>query len=82
MRCRRSEIGFHDGRILAHGFRLPLGNGAAGGEDMQAVAEAHDEPHVVIDDEETQPAPARQLGKVSKQHFGLRLVHPRRRLVK
>ena len=48
---------------------------------MQAMAEPHDQPHVMVDDEQTQAARDRQGGQRMQQRLGLSLVHTRRRLI-
>src|SRR4051812_15202997 len=46
-----AEVAGHDGRVAAHGRRGALGDQATEIEAVDAVADAHDERHVVFDDE-------------------------------
>ena len=43
---------------------------------MQPLAEAHDQPHVVVDDQQAEAAIAGQFGEDRQQLGGLHLVHP------
>ncbi len=48
---------------------------------MQALAQAHDQAHIVIDDQEAESAGLRQGLQKCKQFAGFRLVHAGGRLV-
>ena len=44
-----AEIGVNDRSIALNFLRRPLGDGAPGIEDVNAIADAHDDPHVMLD---------------------------------
>ena len=84
-----AEVAGDDLRIVAHGHRIALGDHAARLEAVDAVADAHDERHVVLDDQHRGAELAADLHDQRTERLGLalrdaggRLVeaqHPRRR---
>src|SRR4029453_8830630 len=76
-----SEVGLDPRRVLADGLRLAEVDQLAEVEDGDAVAEAHDERHVVLDEHHGQVELRDDRPDERAQLALLVRVHPRRRLV-
>ena len=75
-----SEISFDHGRIALHLGRAALRDLAAEIEHREPIADAHDQPHVVFDQQQGHAAIA-QLRNHRHQRNRLRRIHTGRRLV-
>src|SRR5215471_18581866 len=71
-----SQVGGDDGGVAPYLCRGALGDLSPVVEDGDAVAQAHDEPHIVLDQEERGAIGADSLEQAS-QFRGLGRVHPR-----
>src|SRR5579863_6072031 len=75
-----AEIGLDHQRIALNVRRRPFGDLLAEIEHCDAVADAHDEPHIVFDQEDGDAA-ALEPGDGIQQHHAFRHVHAGRRFV-
>src|ERR671917_718581 len=80
-RLRGAEVGFYDARVLAHLARRALGDLLAVIQHGYPVGDAHDHPHLVLDEEDGDPPLLPQPPDELREARGLLRVHPRRRLV-
>src|SRR5215207_4249665 len=80
-RLRCSEVRLDDLRVLAHLGGLPFRDLLAVVEDRHPVGDAHHNPHLVLDEEDRDPALLPQTLDEVRKPRGLLWVHPRRWLV-
>ena len=76
-----SEIGLDDARILLDLLRRPLGDLAAVVEDGDLLGDAHDHPHLVLDEQDRDAQVAAQLAEEVGHLERLGRVHPGGRFV-
>src|SRR3954470_18966779 len=80
-RSRRAEIRLDDPRILAHLSRRSLGDLLAVIQDGHPVRDAHNYPHLVLDEEDRDPTLIPEPSYELCQPRRLLRVHPSRWLV-
>ena len=77
----RAQVRLDDAGVGAHLFGRALGDALAVVEHGDAVADAHDHAHVVLDEQDGQAQLGAQLGDEPLHLLGLVGVHARRRLI-
>src|SRR5438552_13610440 len=77
----RSQVGADHIGVVLDPFRRILDDGAAAVDHVDAVAYAHDDPHIVLDQEHAAAEARRDLGDQRHQVVALGVRHPGRGLV-